>query len=122
MLTEGRFQVADYVNAVVYVSHKMMGCSNQLAWKTTFPERLQNRVARGADEHDISAYVAAFNRNKLVNLVMEQSLVPTWILNADIYQKAINTQYAIMTDEGLGQGAHRGELDPHPSAPAGGRK
>lgn len=29
---------------------------------------------------------------------MEQSLVPTWVLNADVFQKAINTQAQLMTD------------------------
>jgi len=99
VLAEGRFKVEDYVNAVVYVSHKLLGNSNQAAWKKTFPQRYQTLVARKATEKDISAYVAAFNKNKLVNLIMEQSLIPTWVLNADIYQKAINTQFDLMTDD-----------------------
>ena len=98
VLEEGRFKTEDYVNAVVYVSHKMLGCSNQKAWKKTFPGRHQNLVAGGADEQKISAYVSAYNSNKLVNLVLAQTLVPTWVLNADIYQKAINTQFELMTD------------------------
>lgn len=99
VLAEGRFKVEDYINAVVYVSHKLLGNSNQAAWKKTFPQRYQTLVARKASEKDISAYVAAYNKNKLVNLIMEQSLIPTWVLNADIYQKAINTQFDLMTDD-----------------------
>ena len=33
---------------------------------------------------------------KLVNKILEQTLVPTWVLNQDIYQKAINTQAELM--------------------------
>jgi glutamine synthetase type III len=40
--------------------------------------------------------VSAYNKGKLVNLILEQTLVPTWVLNADIYQKAINTQADLM--------------------------
>ncbi len=98
IMNEGKFKLEDYVNAVIYVSHKMLGCSNQLAWKKTFPQRHQRLVAKGDTEQTISAYVAAYNSNKLVNLILEQTMVPTWVLNADIYQKAINTQFDIMTD------------------------
>lgn len=98
VLLEGKYRITDYVNAVVYVSHKLMGCSNQTAWKKTFPERHMRLVSEGRSEQDISAFVAAYNRNQLVNRVMEQSLIPTWILNADKYQTAINTQFELMTD------------------------
>lgn len=99
VLAEGRFKIGDYVNAVVYVSHKLMGNSNQAAWKKTFPQRYQALAAKGASEKEISAYVAVYNGGKLVNLILEQTLIPTWVLNADIYQKAINTQVELMLDE-----------------------
>ena len=40
--------------------------------------------------------MSAYNKNKLVNLVYEQTLIPTHVLNADIYQKAINVQADLM--------------------------
>ena len=33
----------------------------------------------------------------LVNLILEQTLVPVWVLNQDAVQKAINTQVELMT-------------------------
>lgn len=98
VLKDGKFKVEDYMSAVVYCSHKLMGNTNQDAYRKTFPQRYQNMVARGFSAKEVSSYVANYNNNKLVNLIMEQSLVPTWVLNADIYQKAINTQFEIMTD------------------------
>lgn len=98
VLKEGRFRIEDYVNAVAYVSYKLMGYSNRESYVRTFPDRYAALVARGATEKDISAYVAAFHKNKLVNLVLEQSLIPSWVLNQDAYQKAINTQVDIMND------------------------
>jgi len=98
VLQEGRFKTEDYLNAVKYVSYKLMGYSNQDAYFRTFPQRYQALVARGADSQEISAYVSMYNKGKLVNLILEQTLVPSWVLNQDAYQKAINTQVDLMTN------------------------
>lgn len=96
VLKDGKFKTEDYLHAVSYVSFKLMGYNNTESYKRTFPDRYQALVARGASDKDISAYVSAFAKNKLVNLIMEQSLVPTWVLNQDVYQKAINVQAELM--------------------------
>lgn len=97
VLKDGRFRVEDYVSAVSYVSYKLMGFTNQESYKRAFPTRYSTLVANGADDKTISAYVAAYNKNKLVNLILEQTLVPVWVLNQDAVQKAINTQLELMT-------------------------
>ena len=96
VLKEGKFKTEDYLHAVTYVSFKLMGLSNQDAYFRTFPARHAALVAKGTSSKDISAYVSAYNRGKLVNLILEQTLVPTWVLNQDLYQKAINTQADLM--------------------------
>ncbi len=96
VMKDGRFKIEDYLNAVTYVSYKLMGYSNQDAYQRTFPARYQALVNRGALPKDISAYVAAYNKNKLVNLVYEQTAVPTWVLNQHLYQEAIGVQAELM--------------------------
>ncbi|RUX60202.1 hypothetical protein EN989_11065 [Mesorhizobium sp. M7A.F.Ca.CA.002.12.1.1] len=96
ILKEGKFKTEDYINAVAYVSYKLMGHSNEDAYARTFPTRYSLLLSKGASKKDISAYVSAFHRGKLVNLVMEQSLVPTWVLNQDLAQKAINQLATLM--------------------------
>lgn len=98
VLQEGKFKTEDYLHAVTYVSFKLMGMSNQDAYCRTFPQRHAALVARGVPAKDIAAYVSAYHRGKLVNLILEQSLVPSWVLNQDAYQKAINTQVDLMTN------------------------
>lgn len=98
VLQEGKFKTETYLDAVTYVTHKLMGYSNQDAYIRTFPQRYQTLVARGISAKDLSAYVAAYHANKLVNLILEQSVIPSWLLNRDIYQRAINTQFELMTD------------------------
>lgn len=98
VLQDGKFKTEDYLHAVTYVSFKLMGLSNQEAYFRTFPQRHAKLVAANTSSKDIAAYVSAYNRGKLVNLILEQSLVPTWVLNQDAYQKAINTQVELMTN------------------------
>lgn len=96
VLESGKYKLSSYVDAVKYVSYKMMGHSNLKAYVLTFPDRYNDMVARGVTKKDMSSYVAAYNKNKLVNLIYEQTLIPTYILNADAYQEAINTQVDLM--------------------------
>lgn len=96
VLQDGKFKTEDYLNAVTYVSYKLMGYSNKESYCRTFPQRHASLIANGATDKDISAYVAAYNKGKLVNLILEQTLVPTWVLNQDMYQKALNTQADLM--------------------------
>lgn len=96
VLQDGKYKTEDYLNAVVYVSYKLMGYSNIDSYIRTFPQRYQVLVSKGLPQKDIAAYVTAYNRGKLVNKILEQTLVPTWVLNQDIYQKAINTQAALL--------------------------
>lgn len=96
VLQEGKFKTEDYLHAVVFVSHRLMGMTQQDSYFKTFPQRYQALTAKGTSAKDISAYVSAYARGKLVNLIMEQTLVPSWVLNQDLYQRAINTQAELM--------------------------
>lgn len=98
VLKDGRYKTEDYLNAVKYVSYKLRGDSNQDAYFKTFPLRYQNLVAKGTSPKDIAAYVSAYNKGQMVNKILEQSLIPTHVLNAHIFQQAINTQVELMTD------------------------
>lgn len=96
VMSDGKFKTEDYLNAVTYVSYQLLGKSNMEAYTLTFPNRYKGLMSRGSSQKDISAYVAAYNKGKLVNLIREQTLVPTWVLNQNIYQDAINTQAELM--------------------------
>ena len=90
VLRDGKYKMQDYLNAVTYTSFKMMDMSNQDAWCMTFPQRYQALVAAGKSKKDISSHVSMYAKGKLVAAVAEASFIPTWILNRDIQQKAIN--------------------------------
>lgn len=96
VMSDGRFKVQEYVNAVRYVSHKLMGATNIEAYTKTFPDKYQRFVAQGVAAKDIASYVTAYNKSKLVNLIFEQTLIPSYVLNQDLYQKALNVQAELM--------------------------
>ena len=96
VMADGRFKIQNYVDAVKYVSHKLMGCSNIEAYTKTFPDKYQNFLAQGVVAKDIASYVTAYNKSKLVNLIFEQTLIPSYVLNQDLYQKALNVQAELM--------------------------
>lgn len=101
VMADGRFKVTDYVNAVKYVSHKLMGATNIEAYVKTFPDKYQRFIQNGVSQKDIASYVTAYNKSKLVNLIFEQTLIPAYVLNQDLYQKALNVQAALMLDEDI---------------------
>jgi len=102
-MQDGKYKIQSYIDAVRYVSHKLMGSSNVEAYTKTFPNRYQRVVNENkhlepeAIGKILSSYVAAYNKTKLVVKVFEQTLVPSHILNADMYQKALNRQAYLMT-------------------------
>lgn len=96
VLKEGKFKLESYVDAVKYVSYKLMGDTNIVAYTKAFPERYERMVKKGMCSKDINSMVTSYNKNKLVNLIYEQTLVPSYILNADLYQRALNTQADLM--------------------------
>jgi hypothetical protein len=98
VMADGKFKVSSYIDAVRYVSFKLMGCTNIEAYTKTFPDKYQRFVQQGIQAKDIASYVTAYNKSKLVNLIFEQTLIPSHVLNQDLYQRALNVQADLMVN------------------------
>jgi hypothetical protein len=96
VMQDGRFKISNYIDAVKYVSHKLSGKTNTDAFSKTFPDKMQRWAKQGVSGKDQASYITAYNKSKLVTLIMEQSLIPSWVLNQDLYQKALNVQAELM--------------------------
>ena len=90
VLKQGKYKVTDYMNAVRFVSYKLIGHSDIDAYIITFPERYQRLLDIGTSREDISPYVSAYKKNALVVQIFEQTIIPTNILNAPMHQEALN--------------------------------
>ena len=96
VLSEGKYKIEDYLNAIKYVSFKLMGKTNRDSYRFTFPQRFRRMKESEMPDKDIDSIISAYNRNKLVNKIYEKTIIPSWILNQDAYQEAINTQVKLM--------------------------
>jgi phosphopantetheine adenylyltransferase len=98
VLQMGKYKMADYLNAVKFVSYKLVGDSNTIAYAKTFPDRYQRLVDKNTPMKTISSFSTAYNKGDLVHRILERTLVPVHILNMDIHQEAINVQAELMRD------------------------
>lgn len=96
VMKEGKFKLDNYLHASKYVTYKLMGLNNTEAYTRTFPSKIQRWTQQGVANKDMASYITSYNKSKLVNLIMEQALIPCHVLNADIKQKAINHLFHLM--------------------------
>jgi len=92
VMMSGKFKIGSYVDAIKFVSFKLLGSSNEVSYLKAFPQRYQRLLDLGKNSKEISSYVAAYNKSILVQKILEQTLTPNHVLNADLYQKALNKQ------------------------------
>lgn len=100
----GEYTMKDYINAVKFVSYRMLQHPDIDAYQLTFPQRynrlMEKWTAQGMTEEEIrsrkiSPYVSAYKQNDLVAKITEQALIAPHILNAPMFQQALNEQMMI---------------------------
>lgn len=96
VLTEGKHSIQDYINASHYASYVLMGMKKQDAYFKTFPDRYARLMAEGRSAKEMSAYASMYAKNKIVEAILEKALIPAWIFNQDIFQRAVNVQASLM--------------------------
>ncbi|RLB94161.1 MAG: hypothetical protein DRH26_02000 [Deltaproteobacteria bacterium] len=97
VMREGRFKMDAYLNAVKFISHKLLGDNHITAWAKTFPDRYNALVKKQYDRSSIAAVCSRYAGTKLVILLMGQTMMPTHIVNAPLYQEALNNLATLMT-------------------------
>ena len=96
VINEGRFGLTEYLDAVKFVSCKLLGYTNVDAYKKVFPERWMRMERDGIKKKE--DFAQKYNGNLLVNKIYQQTIVPTWVLNAPLHQKAL-TELGRMIDD-----------------------
>jgi len=96
VLTTGKYKISSYLDAVRYVSFKHMGLTNQDCYIRTFPDKYDHFLKAGKTAKDISSFVYAYNQNQLVNALLEQSMIPAYIMHQDLFSKALTVQAELM--------------------------
>ena len=96
VLSTGKHSLAAYVNAVKFVSLRLMGDKASVAYSKVFPDRYQNLINKGSSASYIASFADNYSKTGLITKIMERTMVPTHILNAGVYQEAINVQAELM--------------------------
>ena len=96
VLSDSRFSIEHYVNAVRYVSLKSLGHSNISAWGITFPDRFKRLKTAGKSNAEIHNHVRGYNTSALVIKILAQAMVPAWLTNQKHFQDAVNRQVHLM--------------------------
>lgn len=96
VMNTGKFKVQQYLDAVMYCSYKFMGLTNKDAYARTFPNKMTRFSAQGKGAKEISAYVSAYHKGKLVQGIMEQAMIPFHVMNQEARQRALNHQVHLM--------------------------
>lgn len=108
ILKTGKYKFSDYLNAVKFVSYCLMEFPDIDAYMLTFPERYQKLLQSGEDKglvgeieiraKLISSYVSGYKKTKMVSKISENALIPSHVLNAPLFQEALNIQMLLARD------------------------
>lgn len=96
VMKSGPWSLDDYINAVRYVGYRLMEFNKKDSFSHTFPEKVKKWEAKGMDYNTMAKYMSAYNSNQLVNDIYDRALIPVHILNAGMFQEALNTQAHLM--------------------------
>ena len=96
VLADGRYKIDSYIDAIKFVSYKVSGLGIKESYELTFPDKVALWRSEGRDDKRMSANISMYNKNELVNLIFEQTMIPTHILNAGLFQEALNEAADIM--------------------------
>ena len=90
-----RVGLKSFANAILFCTHRLLGDTQAKAYCKTFPDRYERLMNEGK-EMNVATMAAAYCRHPLICDIMERSLVPVYLLNADLHQEAINVQADLM--------------------------
>jgi hypothetical protein len=99
VMMDGKYKIENYLEAVRYAGFKAMGHTNNDAYMKTFPDKWQRWIREGVASKDMASYVTAYHKGKLVTAILTQMMIPSHILNQDMFQAALNIQFKLMNDE-----------------------
>lgn len=94
---DANVNIWDYVNAVKFITYKMMGYSIDEAWKRVFPKKAEECIKNGKKEF-INRYANGYNKREIVIKIAKQAMIPSYILNAPMYQRALNVLNDMLDD------------------------
>jgi hypothetical protein len=85
-----------YLRLVTFLTGRMRGDDVLACYAKAYPERYAQLVSIGSTEADIRRHAATIEKGKMYVSLVQQALVPSWILNHRAYQQAVTVQVDLM--------------------------
>lgn len=82
--------ILDYLNAVRFITFKIMGYSIEESWRRVFPHKVEKLIKECKESH-ICKYSNIFNKSQIVNKIYSQTIIPSYILHHDMYEETLYT-------------------------------
>ena len=96
ILKDSKNSVKEYKSAIHFVTLLLLENSDIDSYMKTFPERYARLISKGLSRSKISPYSTNYKKTELVKKLLEQTMIPSTILNAGMYQEALNHQKYLM--------------------------
>jgi hypothetical protein len=78
-----------YLNAVKFVTYKMLGDSNIDAYIKVFPDRYERMVKQGKSNKYIHAIVSTYANGTTVMKIIERTIIPPSVSHRDLFYRTI---------------------------------
>ena len=75
VLSSGKYSLAAYINAVKFVSLKLLGDKSSTAYSKVFPDRYQALVDKSTSPSQIASFADNYGKTGLIAKIMEQTLI-----------------------------------------------
>ena len=90
VISEGKWSIKEYVNAVRYVTYQMMGYSNRQSYLKIFTDKIH------MDKDTLDKFVNKYNKGKLVLELQKIATVPMYLTHHNLLNKAVAKQAELM--------------------------
>jgi len=98
ILLEGSVRIDSFINATLYTSYYLMGKPRIQSFTKVFPARVAKFEKEGKTTGTINNIVGAYHRSKLVQRMLGQCQMPSYVMFRNVFFKAVKTQVEIMED------------------------
>lgn len=96
VLRDNPTSMDNYLRLVTFLTGRMRGDDILVCYAKAYPERYTQLAQLGTSEAKIRSHAAMVEKGKMYVAMLQQVLVPSWILNQSAYQKAVSTQLDLM--------------------------
>ena len=99
ILMAGNIKVDSFVNSTLYVSYYLLGKTRADSFTKVYPGRIARFNKEGKSIGTINNIINGYHRSKLVQNMLGQCQMPSYVMFRNVFFKAVKVQVEIMEDD-----------------------